>query len=330
MNNQIKESFDNLPIAVCFFDSHGIVRLINHRMLALAGILSKNGIQTLSELRKVLLEPPSDICCLNPQLKIFRFPDETVFRFDEELLKTKSGKRYTQVTASDISELMQEQARLKDENDKLAETNRRLRKLFEQMPELIREKETLEMKQRVHDDLGHGILAARRALLGDASLEDIKANASLWERSIAVLHRSNQMTASLNPMEAAIRRASEMGVDVLLDGNAPAEEDALMLAALAIRECAANCVRHADATKLYVIFRQEDEHTTMFLTNNGIVPKEEIREGGGLSMLRHNVEQAGGSMKIQSIPRFRLMLDLPTHTDMGVIKEGTTYAGNDC
>ena len=31
--DRIKESFDNLPIAACFFDKNGVVRLINRRML---------------------------------------------------------------------------------------------------------------------------------------------------------------------------------------------------------------------------------------------------------------------------------------------------------
>ena len=46
--DRIKESFDSLPIAVCFFDKNGVVRLINHRMLAIASQLRKGGIQTLA------------------------------------------------------------------------------------------------------------------------------------------------------------------------------------------------------------------------------------------------------------------------------------------
>ena len=32
--NSIRESFDNLPVAVCFFDKRGVVRLMNRRMLS--------------------------------------------------------------------------------------------------------------------------------------------------------------------------------------------------------------------------------------------------------------------------------------------------------
>ena len=39
--DRIKESFDSLPIAACFFDKNGVVRLINRRMLAITNWLQK-------------------------------------------------------------------------------------------------------------------------------------------------------------------------------------------------------------------------------------------------------------------------------------------------
>ena len=48
--DRIKESFDSLPIAACFFDKNGVVRLINRRMLAIANCLRKGGIQSLAEM----------------------------------------------------------------------------------------------------------------------------------------------------------------------------------------------------------------------------------------------------------------------------------------
>ena len=45
--NSIKESFDNLPVAVCFFDKRGVVRLMNRRMLSVGAELLGSGVQTL-------------------------------------------------------------------------------------------------------------------------------------------------------------------------------------------------------------------------------------------------------------------------------------------
>ncbi len=322
--DKIKESFDSLPVAVGFFDTNGVVRLVNHRMLALSSLLRKNGVQTLAEMQIVLQAPPANICCLDPKLQIYRFPDGKVFRFLQEQITTKAGIRYTQITAADVTELMRRQTRLKEENAKLTDANHRLRKIFEQMPEIIREEETLEMKLRVHDDIGHSILAARRALLRQADLDDLRASAALWEQSIAVLFRSNQMGTQSEPLEAAIRRAGEMGVRVLTEGMPSEAPKVRTLIALAIRECAANCARHAGGTELYVRFRQDrGMYTNLCLTNNGEAPREEIREGGGLSMLRHRVEEAGGCMEIQSLPCFKLFLSLPE-------QEVTEHESHDC
>ena len=78
--DRIKESFDSLPIAACFFDKNGVVRLINRRMLAIANWLQKGGIQSLAEMQSALQAPPASVCCLDPRLRIYRFPDGTAHR----------------------------------------------------------------------------------------------------------------------------------------------------------------------------------------------------------------------------------------------------------
>ena len=121
--DRVKECFDSLPIAVCFFDANGVVRLVNHRMLAAMNCLRSNGVQTLAELEAILEAPPETVCCLDPQLRIYRFPDGRVLRFARERITTKAGVRYTQVTAADVTELMLRQAELKEENEKLTQAN---------------------------------------------------------------------------------------------------------------------------------------------------------------------------------------------------------------
>ena len=320
--DRIKESFDSLPIAVCFFDKNGVVRLINRRMLVIASWLRKGGIQLLAEMQSTLQAPPANVHCLDPRLQIYRFPDGKALRFAQEQITTKAGVQYTQVTAADVTELIREQDQLKAENAKLEEANARLRRLLAQMPEIIRTEETLAMKLRVHDDIGHSILAARRVLLQCTDQKEIRANAALWEQSISVLYRFSQMTARAEPLEAAKKRAEELGVKVLLTGDETQTQRIRALIALAICECAANCVRHADGTELYVRLWRKPGSLEVSLTNNGAVPKGEITEGGGLSMLRQRVEEANGKMEIQSIPCFRLMLDLPE-------KEEAAHESND-
>ena len=344
--DRIKESFDSLPTAVCFFNAQGIIRLINHKMLSVLTFFHKNGLQTLAELDEVLQNPPADITCLNPHLQLYQFPDGRILRFQKKSIQTKEGAFYTELTAADVTELIRKQNQLQEENAKLEEANERMRKLFEQMPAIIREEETLEMKLRVHDDIGHSILAARRALLRQANLEELQASAALWEQSIAVLYHSNQIHTEADPWEEAIKRADDMGLRILLTGDPPQARTKRFaretlapsavacdifsfcesahpcgafsyytrnrsLAALALRECAANAVRHAAATELYANFKDMKNQIELQLTNNGSLPAEEICEGGGLSMLRQRLEEAGGQMTIQSQPCFMLRIILP-------------------
>ena len=42
--NIIKESFDNLPMALCFFDRRGIACLVNRRMLWVSAQLLGSGV----------------------------------------------------------------------------------------------------------------------------------------------------------------------------------------------------------------------------------------------------------------------------------------------
>ncbi len=321
--DKIKESFDHLPSAVCFFDANGVVCLINHRMLAIAGLLHKDGIQTFTELQNALNMPPDGICCIDTRLQIYRFPNGETLRFAKEQIMARNGTCYTQVTALDVTELMKKQHELKEENKKLTEVNERLHRLFEEMPEIIREEEMLEMKQRVHDDIGHSILAARRVLHQQIGLDELKESARTFEQAIAVLYRTNQIRVESDPLSTAIGKAANIGVLVLFDGKIPAESQKQIMTALAITECAANCARHAGGTELYVHFFQTKKEEMIVLSNNGTSPKEEVREGSGLSILRHRVEEAGGKMDIQSFPEFKLFITMPE-------KEKTAYENYDC
>ena len=309
--NAIKESFDNLPTAVCIFDSRGLVRLMNRRMLAVTAALLGSGVQTLEELQYALEHPPEGIVPLKNAPNVFRFPGGTVLRFVTERLTDADGTAYQQVTAADVTELVARQNQLAEENERLADANQRARRLLEQMPEIVREQEILTMKMRVHDDIGHNILAARQALLGGADLDEMRRSAAIWEQSVALLHRANAAEEPEDPLLYASRRAEALHVRLLLRGDIPEQKENRTLAALAIRECLTNCVRHAGATELYVCAQSDGGGCIVTITNNGAPPAGEIVEGGGLSALRRRIEDSGGSMRVSAQPRFSLTVTLP-------------------
>lgn len=313
--NIIKESFDNLPMALCFFNRRGIACLVNRRMHWVSTQLLGSSVQTLSELERALESPPDTVAQLSTQPPTYRFSDGSILRFTQEVIQDEAGEQYTQVTASDVTELVRQQYALAAENKRLEEANDRLRQLMEQMPEIVREEEILTMKMRVHDDIGHSILSARRALLQEADLSTIQENAAVWEKSISLLHRANGMAQPDDALEYAVSRGKALGVQVILEGKLPDAASDRELLTLAISECVTNCVRHAGGTELYARLRDAGNALTVTITNNGAAPEKTIREGGGLSALRRKITAAGGHMTVYSHPRFALVVILPGKED---------------
>lgn len=305
----IKESFDNMPIAVCFFDKRGVVRLINHKMLSIGGELFGDGIQTLWELREGLKSPKKAVL-LDGGLPLYRFSDGTILKFEETIVNDEHGDTYTQVTAVDVTTLIERQEELKRENEELTQVNAAARRLYENMAEIVRDEEILAMKMRVHDDIGHSIIMARQALTDDNDIELLKKNAAAWENSIELLYHANTDNEQTDDLEYAFKRAEALGVKVIIDGTFPQQEKLHYLFSLAIRECVNNCVKHAGGNEVYVSVRHIDKEYILQITNNGKMPSKKVVEGGGLSALRKSFETNGGKMAVDSVPRFTLTVSL--------------------
>ena len=118
-----------------------------------------------------------------------------------------------------------------------------------------------------------------------------------------------------------ILAAEKNGVTVDIAGIVPPDEKILQLLANAITQCATNAVRHAGADRLKVIVQSEDAHSDdvqsederirIEITNNGVPPKETIKETGGLASVRKLAEDLGAEMIVESQPVFRLTLLIP-------------------
>ena len=136
---------------------------MNRRMLAVGAMLLGSGIQTLRELQAVLKNLPEAVTKDASMPGVYHFPDGSALRFSEHEITDRDGQHYTEVIAADVSELMAVRTRLDEENARLDAANEALRKLGEEMADIVREEEILNMKIRVHDDIGYSLLSVRRA-----------------------------------------------------------------------------------------------------------------------------------------------------------------------
>ena len=308
--NAIKESFDNLPAAICIFSSNGLVRLMNRRMLSVGTMLLGSGIQTLPELLSVLDNPPETITKDASMSGVYHIPDGSALRFSINEITDRDGLHYTEVIASDVSELMAVRAQLDAENARLAEANRALRKLGEDMADIVREEEILGMKIRVHDDIGYSLLSVRRAYWQCDDMDELHMLAEQWRTTVHLLCTDAQNVPT-DALECALLRANELGAKVMLTGDFPENRTVREFFSLAIRECTSNCLRHAGGTKIFANCRLGLDSAELTVTNDGCAPEAPIQEGGGLTGLRRRVEQVQGTMRIESYPCFMLTINVP-------------------
>ena len=102
LNRSVKEAFDNLPSGICFFNKNGIVTLCNYRMRRVFFELTGRDLQSLTELQEALNKNAGENRRDND---VFLLDDGSAWRFTKEQITTRDKNAYTQITASDVTEL---------------------------------------------------------------------------------------------------------------------------------------------------------------------------------------------------------------------------------
>ena len=303
--NAIKESFDQLPTAVCFFDNLGGIVLCNRQMYRLSQYLFQSDMQYLGEVKIALASPPDGVVRLSDMEDTYRFPDKTVWQFEWMKVTDRYGEVYTQLTAADITELHRALVQLADDNRKLDEDAKKLRELSENVEAVAKEKELLAAKSAMHDSLAASITVTKQYLAGDLGEVDAGMVLQEWEKSIAF-----REAALLSAKEKLFHDAKSSGVMVQMKGEEP-KGSAADLMYVAMQVCLNNAIQYAQATELEINIWNNADNYTVMIGNNGKQPEKTIMEGGGLTNLRHRIEAAGGTMNVQSLPKFSLIIDIP-------------------
>lgn len=303
--NAIKEGFDKLPSAVCFFDDIGGVVLCNRQMYRLSQHLLGRDLLYLGEFEQALSSPPQSIKPLSDTDKIYSFPDNRVWQFEKTTISDEYGKIYIQFYAADVTKLHKALVQLKKDNHTLRLESEKLIQLTENAKAIAKEKEQLAAKAAMHDNLAACITVTKQFLMGD--FDGISAETVLheWEKSIAF-----RDSVLVPEKEKLLEIAKSCGVTVKISGAEPdVGTENLLYSAMQV--CLNNAIRYAGATELYVEINKGKAGCTAVIQNNGSPPCGTIKEGGGLSNLRRRIEKAGGKMNIQSLPEFVLSLFIP-------------------
>ena len=305
--SSVKESLDWLSTGLCFAYKNGMVMLVNHRMNDLSHTIFGRDLQNANAFWKNLNDGETQAGIMrlsmgaNPS---FRLPDQTVWTFAREVIDG-----ITQLTAAETTRLNKLTEELKEKNAELSAMNYRLRKYGENVDELTREKERLETKVRIHRELGQALLMTRRYLQGET--DHRQELLDVLNRNIAMLRLESESQKNDEPLDMLLKAARSAGIEVLITGKMPEQEDANRLFFEAATEALTNAVRHADAKTLCIAFSEDGTSYSVCFTNDGNQPQNEIVEGGGLGSLRQKTEQIGGAMEVLHQPKFVLKLIVP-------------------
>ena len=312
----IKESLDNLPSGICFADQSGLVILSNRQMYRLCYTLMGVDLQHISELLDALEKPQAGIQSVGADTNVYRFPEGKVWKFTQSSITDADGNAYTQVLAVDVTALYEKEDELQQENRRLEEVNARARNLYAQLDNIVREEENFAVKTHVHDEMGE-LLGLTRNMLTQRELppERLKALGKRWEHIGDTLGAVGKQDGDAFDSDKTLAELTEgiagIGVALHVRGEFPQKSGAAYLLTAAVRECSINTVRHAKGSEMTVELTKTPHALTASITNDGLAPAGEVIEGGGLSALRRRIEGTGGSMQVESTPRFRLVITLP-------------------
>ena len=308
----VKETMDDVPCGVCVSDSWGRIVLSNKKMRELSRMLIGAVLQNYEDLKQVLDGNKSvqGVTRLSPKNSVLYLPNGTVWMFQNYMLTEEEVAGYLQTVAFDITEIYFNSEIIRMKNEKLELLNQKLKKMYEQIDESIREQETLKMKMQVHDSFGRSLLTIRRMLEGNKEPDYMKNQLEILKQSVYILSGIMQDDTE-KQYEESIKHAEKLGVSVEIEGELCDEYQVALITDKAIRECVTNCIRHAHGRRVYVQSHKTREGWKVCITNDGERPKEGCREGGGLSALREVVERDGGKMTTKFEPEFLLALKLP-------------------
>lgn len=322
--SSVRESADTMPAGLCFSRPDGITYLVNRKMEQLSHAMFGRSLVSESEFWK-------DISCGElsagaeritvDDMSAIMLPDGSVWTFDRRIIKV-GHRDVVQLTASDITELYHLAERLKNENSMLKGMNLRLQQYSEDVEELVRARERLAAKIRIHDAIGQDLMASRHLIFSGGSAEDAEKVFEKCRRTIALLKHGTEDAESTGVIKYIADAAVSAGVELVVEGVMPEAPHIQELIVAAGAEALTNAVRHAGASRLVITISETGDMYRVDFTNDSSVSgcsgSSEVCEGGGLSSLRRRIEAHGGMMSLAAGKEFTLSIMIPAERNTAI------------
>ena len=315
----VKEAVDSLPVGICCFRPWGRTVLVNTAMEALcraaAGRVPVNG----EDLRRTLAEGTLLPGCRRTERggeALLLLPDGAAWSLSEQHFDWE-GAPLTALLAADVTEAYRKTLALEKKNRELNVLNQQLAARNREIVDLTIQAEILAARVRLHDALGENLLTMKKLLRTGGSAQDLEALRDRLRRNISFL-REDAEGKPADELTVLLETAKRLGVRVEIDGTVPQDPALVHVVTTGLHECLTNLLRHARGDALRLALHTGADRLTAVFSGNGRPPEGEIRETGGLRILRATAEGAGGTMHIETAPDFRVILELPKEREYAV------------
>lgn len=307
--DSIKESLDNLPSGICFSDSNGTPLLINHTMHKIAYQTFGEMVLNIEECRKKIKNGN-----VSKNVSLIRSNEENIIKTDTAIWNIKETIHgdILETIALDITEEFHLTDEITVQNQRLNDMNKKMREYAKKRNQYIAEKENLEAKIRVHDNIGRSLIAFRYYL--ESSDKDKDTLFKIWKNSI-ILNKNEALFYEPDEWQNLLLASKNVGVNISIDGYMPENDELKHITINILLEALNNAVRHAKGNNLYVSINENSNAYFIKIKNDGIQPKEQIKEKGGLKNLRENITLLGGAFDVIHSPCFEMKIELPKAFD---------------
>ena len=315
----IKEAMDGFPDGVLCYAPKGRVMLVNQAMKEfcrqMTGDELVNGDLFTQQMMCGQIRPGCRIVTVGDE-NVFVLPDDTVWKINLQEIPFEDSE-VRMLTASEITEEYRKTEELRTMQEGLAALGERLAKVNREIVDLTAEREMLNAKIRIHDEMGKNLLIVKHFILNGGTESEKAAMIGSLYQNVSFLMK-DLPAGTRDECELMIDTASRLGVTVFVTGTIPDCEPQRHILATAIHECFTNTLRHAHGNELYMNIEDDEDRLRVVLTNNGKKPAGEIEERGGLALLRDLTEREGGIMTILKNPSYAVVLELPKEEYYGI------------
>lgn len=307
--SSIREAIDNLPAGICCYEPTGQVMMKNNTMEYISRSCTGESLLNALAFRNAIASEPE-----RTEGEAIRvLVDKRVFSVSDKPF-SGNGSELRIMTATDITAQYEHTERLRAKQELVVRLNRELSEYGKQIVSSITAREVLNAKVKLHDELGANLLAVKRYILQGGTDEERTAIENILRKNLRYL-KNETVVKEKDEYAVILDTAAKLDMKIRVIGSLTETEPFRHVIVTGIHECLTNTIRHAGGDELTVVLTTDADKVTATFTNNGRAPEQKITERGGLALLRALAGECGGTIRIQSEPRFELTIVLPKEDD---------------